>query len=236
MANEFMFDYSYVDLKNSHFESVDISETEYDEGDYEYKCKYKISVKFTEVKSDNATVNRYLSNNVIVDSDRLFKHYNERPMNELSRMGVREEDVKEGTVNYALKDFVDENINNTEIMISNIMGLFDVNILEKIYNQVYSKGKIELPKGAKVTDVEFDNRRHTADTITIKYEDGQTKTVQLKKPVTDDDVDKYIPGKGLFGLYYKIDRWLKGDYEGTINLLNNIFGVDLETLKGGKIK
>lgn len=235
MASDFNFDLSYVDMKDTYFDNIEISETEYGEGDFEYKCKYKIFVKFKDITSDNRSVNKYLSNHKVVDSDRLFKHYNKRPMDSLKDLGVTNEDIKEDTVNYALSDYVNENKNNTNELLKGVIGLFGVDIIAKVYNQAYTKGKVELEKGAKVTDIEFDNRRHETDYITIKYEDGTNKTVKLNKTVTDDDVDKYIPGKGLFGLYYKVERWLQSDYASTIELLNNIFGLDVETLKGGSI-
>ena len=71
--------------------------------------------------------------------------------------------------------------------------------------------------------------------ITVVYEDGESFTAVLPKPVTNRDVGVVIPGKTLVSLYHDVDGWLKEDYDSTIKLLNEIFGFDVETLRGAEI-
>ena len=227
---------SYIDLSNTYFDSLDITETVYAEGDgFGYKCNYKINIKYNEVNSDSNAVDRNLSNKTIVNDREIYKTYQERPVDALKDLGVTPMDYKEGTVNYAISDFIKDNIKNTKLMLDDIYNLFGTDILKMSFDRAYSRGDVQYQK-SKVKDVEFDNRRHETNYITVKYEDGTSKTVELGQTVDDDTVDKYLPGSGLFDLYYDIEDMLEEDYESTVEILNNIFGVDIETLKGGIIK
>ena len=116
-----------------------------------------------------------------------------------------------------------------------VNSLFNYNIPEQAVNNIVDKGEVELPDKKKVKMIEFNNKKSEIDRITVVYDDNSTVTVELPEPVTSKKVDSVIPDSNLLLLYLYQSDWLKEDYESTIGLLNEIFGIDLETLKGGKV-
>lgn len=221
--------------KGTKFNSLSIIENEYD-GEFEYICNYDIDLKFKDVKiPEDRRLEEYINNNIIKDKRRLAKSYEKRPNILFDMNIITKEDTEVGTVDEAIDDFLKQNKNNLGILFNLIDKLFNYNIPQKVVNNIVSNGEVELTEKRKVKRIEYNYKKIEIDRISVSYEDGKTVTVDLPKIVTDKTVDNVIPGESLLSLYSKQTRWLREDYESTIELFNEIFGVNLETLKGGKV-
>lgn len=222
-----------VDMSETKFNKLTITEVVYGKNDYEYTCSYDIDVKYHNVKTDNPTVNKYANEVPLHDQGYLTKQYQERPMNMLRLMGVTDEDIKYDTVDGALDDFLKHSKVNTQLQV--VWELFTVNIPRKILEKTYTSGSFQLSKTSKVKDIEFDYRKPSVNKVTVIYENDNTVTVQLKEPITNRSVSTIVPNMTLPEIYSKVSDWLQEDYDSTIELLNEIFKFNLENLKGAKV-
>ena len=116
-----------------------------------------------------------------------------------------------------------------------IYDVFNYDIPKRIAQDVIYNSKIELAEGRKVSRVEYNYKKSSIKRVAVFYEDNDFVTVELKSEVTDKNVDNIIPGQTLASVYINQEQWFGENYEKTIEILNSIFGFDLETLKGGKV-
>lgn len=221
--------------KGTKFNSISIVENVYD-NEFEYICDYDVDLKFKDVKvAGDRKLQEYINNNIIKDKRKLSKSYEERPKVLFDYGVVTEFDVEADTVDPAIEDYLNINKNNIGKLFNLVNSLFNYNIPEQAVNNIIDKGEVELPDKKKVKMIEFNTKKSEINRITVVYDDNSTVTVELPEPVTSKKVDSVIPDKNLLSLYLYQGDWLNEDYESTIGLLNEIFGIDLETLKGGKV-
>jgi hypothetical protein len=227
------FNSKYIDYSKTKFNKLTITEDVY-ENNYEYTCTYDLDIKFTGVNTDNKQFNRVCERQAFHSADRLVKtHQGARP--ECLKNVVFEEDEKEGTVDYAIRDWLDDMTRDAQ-KFDAIIGIENINLPKKIFEDAYYSGKYELSSdGRKLKSVEFDYRKPEVSKVTVIYDDGTSYMVETKNPVTNKDADGVIPGMSLPEVYSNVDDWLQEDYDGTIEILNEIFGFDFRTLKGASI-
>lgn len=226
-----MFNQRYVDLSKTKFNSLNITEDIF--GDmYEYKCTYDLDIKYTNVKTDNASFNNLCENQIFHSADTLVVTYEKRP--EVLKDIVSPEDDEEGTVDYAIRDYVDS-LKRVTQQFDFVVALMGTDLPKSIFEKAYN-GKAELQNNSKLVSVEFDHRKPKIDTVVLTYDNGKTFTVNTPHTITNADVDAVAPDLSLSLLYARVDKWLQEDYESTIKLLNAIFGFDLQTLKGAEMK
>lgn len=226
-----MFDPNYLDISKTKFNKLFIVEDKFGD-EYEYRCTYDLDIKYTGVETDNVNFNRLCDNKVFHSSGTLSQTYDERP--EVLNGIITPEDEKEGTVDAALRDYVDS-LQRVTQQFDFISELFNDDLPREIFDKAYN-GKTELRNENKLVSFEFDHRKPRVERVTLSYEDGSTYTVATPHPITNADVDRVAPHLSLSLLYARVDEWLQEDYEDTINILNEIFGFDVQTLKGAEMQ
>lgn len=227
------FSGKYIDYSKTKFNKFVITEDKFDDT-YEYSCTYDLDIKYQNVDTDNKQFNRVCDNQVFHSSDRLVQTHQSRP--ECLQNVIHKEDEEEDTVDYALRDWVDDELKRTAQKFDAIIKIFNVNLPKKIFEDAYYSGKYELStENRKVKSIEYDYRKPVVNKLTIMYDDDTSFTVETKKDITNRDADGVIPGMSLPEIYSNVDDWLKEDYEGTLDLLKEIFGFEFDTLKGARI-
>lgn len=222
-----------IDYSKTSFSKFELTEDKYGDKSYEYRCSYALVIKYKNLQTDNKQLNRLAETESFGDSDILVKTYESRP--EWLNKYIAPEDDQEGTVDYALNDFIKDRCAKDSAKFQLMVELFGVNVPQKILEKAYS-GNYELSNSRKLTSVEFNYRKPAVEAVTISYEDGKTFTVDLNHKVTNRDVDAIIPDMTLPEIYSHVDDWLEEDYEGTLGLLKEIFGFDFQTLKGANVR
>lgn len=222
-----------IDYSKTSFSEFELTEDRFGDKSFEYKCKYNLVIKFQNIDTDNKQFNRLTDTESFKDSNTLIKTYNSRP-SWLNKF-ISPEDDKEGTVDYALKDLVDEKCQKDSSKFQLMYDLLGVDVPLKIFNDAYS-GYYSLDNHRKLDSVEFNYKKPKINALTIRYDDGTTFTIDLPKEVTNRDVDSVVPGMTLPEIYSNVDDWLKEDYDGTLSLLQEIFGFDFQTLKGANVR
>ena len=148
-----------------------------------------------------------------------------------------DEATNEEDENEYLYDLVEASSDKPEVMQDIILGVFNVNIYNDFIKHA-REGKSDLVGADKVVDIYFDSSKMSVDKLVVVYEnkdgDQYYETVFLPETVTNAKVNKVVPGYSLPLVRHKFKSWLEDDYESTIDLANDIFGFDLETLKGAK--
>lgn len=223
-----------------HFNSISITEDIF-ENDYDYTCNYDVSIKYKNIDTGDRKLNEYINNKAIKDSRRLNVTHHERPEILLTSGAITEHDIVEGKdnpeiIDAAIEDFLQINKDKKPGTIMNIIyDVFNYDIPKRIAQDVIYNSKIELDEGRKVSRVEYNYKKSSIKRVAVFYEDNDFVTVELKSEVTDKNVDNIIPGQTLASVYISQEQWFGENYEKTIEILNSIFGFDLETLKGGKV-
>lgn len=208
--------------------------------DYDYTCSYDIDIQFTEIETGDRKLDEYLNTKVLKDSKDLQATFKERPKELLSSGAVTKQDVEEAKeipeiINSAIQDFIDQNKDSKPgILINLVKDIFNYDIPNRVFQSVVYDSKVELVDTKRVKRVEYNYRKKSIKRVSIFYDDD-TVTVDLKHEVTDKDVDNVIPGESLVTLYLFQEDWFEEDYEKTLEMMNNIFGFNLETLKGANI-
>lgn len=222
-----------VDLERSRVDKLIVTEDIFN-GEYEYTISYDMTIYFSDFDGSSKALNRIVRGKPLHKKDRFTKTYKERP-EYLKKYVISEHDDEEGTVDEALSDFINYTCTDTAKKLQFLVDAFGVNVPDEIVQKAYN-GKMELGDLGKLRFIEFNYKKASIKNLILKYGDSDTDvdtyTVELRQEITDDDVDEYIPGKGLLYLYNNVHNWLREDYDNTIKLLNNIFKVDLTTLKG----
>lgn len=219
----------YLDLQNTKFDKYVLIEEQYD-GKYEYRLKYSIDIKYHNVKTGNISFDNMINTTPLHDEGSYGVTLNERP-DVISSFITKEDTETEDGVDKAIAEFVE--VAST----SQLLNLTDDVFGKKIPQIVFDKAAIGTMtlKKKKVKDIDYDYRKISLNKIIVKYDDGTTYTVELPNKVTNKDFYN-VTGYTQPFLYREIESWLQDDYDGTIKLLNELFGVDLETLKGATIK
>lgn len=222
------------------FKSVSITEDIFN-SEYEYKCNYDLNIKYKNISTGDRKLDEYLNTKAIHDKNLLSKTYDSRP-SEFEECGaLTKEDIKLGKedpniIDSAIQDFLDMNMKDKPgVIINLITDIFNYDIPNRIFQNVVSDSKIESADKNKVKNIEYDYRKDDIKRITIYYENGDSVTVETKTPVTNKTIDNVVPGLNILSLYFKLEDWFEEDYDKAIEILNNIFGFDLETLKGAKV-
>lgn len=225
------FDISMLDKKNTKVNSLEITEDHFNDKSYEYKCSYDIEFKFINVKTDNPRFNQFCVEDKFRGRGTEIKTFTERPK-ELSGI-VTPEDDKEGTVDEAIRDYIEQNCKTLDQKFYFVVDLMSFNIPEKVFEDAYN-GKMELIRNVKVRGIEYDYRKMEINYVTVLYDDNSSITVELKNTVTNRDVSLVVPDMTLIDIYSDVEDWLNEDYEGTLEILKEVFKFDLVTLKGAR--
>lgn len=226
------FNGKYIDYSKTKFNKLSITEDIFD-NTYEYTCTYDLDIKYHNVNTDNKQFNRLCEEQIFHSDDRIVQTHQERP--ECLQNVVHKEDEQEGTVDYAIRDWIDEMTRDAQ-KFDAIINIIGVNLPKKIFEDAYYNGRFELSSSQrKLKSLEFDYRKPTVKKLTLIYDDGKTFTVETKKEITNKDTDGVVPGMTLPELYTQVDDWLKEDYEGTLEILKEVFGFDFGTLKGANV-
>ena len=115
---------------------------------------------------------------------------------------------------------------------ANVKGDYDVKVRD-ISTKPGSSTFKRIGLG-KVVDLVFDKNKSTINKILIGHKNGdkvEYTQVDLNSPVSSKDVDRVMPGYSLPYLGLKFKKLLGEDYESTLRLMSNIFGVNFETLE-----
>lgn len=238
------FKSEWVDFSGTKFNLVSVYEYKGSKDTVTYTCRYDIDVKFKNVSSGDKYVDSLLNKNIMHKKDSISKTYdknylrddldeNGRPKWLFTKNIITKEDVKEDTVEDAIDYFLKTSKINTQLQF--IADLFGVDIPQVVYLDAVQKSKYEFSNSRKLKTIEYNHSKMQIDKITVVYEDGESFTVQLPKPISNRDVGLVIPGSTLPSLYNDMDKWLKEDYDSTVKLLSEIFGFDVETMKGAEI-
>lgn len=214
------------------FKIFEIYEDKYS-NTYEYTCRYDINVQFSYIDLDDPYLKKICESNVLTERRNIVVRHSERP--DVLKSAIAPQDEEEGTVDYALNDFVKEQLKTDKDKLQFVYDVFNWDIPEHIIDKVES-GQMQIADLGKVKYVDYDYRRPEIENIMITYTNGNSYKVGLPKPVTNRNVDNVIPDETLSSIYGSIEDWLDEDYEGTIQILNEIFGIDFKTIKGGIIK
>ena len=225
------FEISMLDKKNTKVNSLEITEDHFNDKSYEYKCSYDIEFKFINVKTDNPRFNQFCVEDKFRGRGTEIKTFTERPK-ELSGI-VTPEDDKEGTVDEAIRDYIEQNCKTLDQKFYFVVDLMSFNIPEKVFEDAYN-GKMELIRNVKVRGIEYDYRKMEINYVTVLYDDNSSITVELKNTVTNRDVSLVVPDMTLIDIYSDVEDWLNEDYEGTLEILKEVFKFDLVTLKGAR--
>ena len=224
-----MFDVSMIDEQNTKINELTITEDHYADKAYEYKCTYDIDIRFKNVKTDNPRFNQFCETETFKGKGVEVRNTDARP--EDIAAVVTPEDDKEGTVDEAIQDHIDNGCKTMKEKFKFVIGAIGVDIPKKIFDDAYN-GKMELVRDVKVTGVDYDYRKMEVNRVTIYYDDETELTVEPKRPVTNRDVQLVIPDMSLITVYTEVEDWLAEDYNGTLGILKEIFGFDFVTLKG----
>lgn len=223
------------------FNSMTLTEDIYD-NEYEYMCNYDISIKFQNIETGDRKLDEYINTRTFKDSKKLSKDYKDKRPEVLFETGaLTVQDVEESKevpeiIDNALQDFVDQNIKNKPgVLINLITDLFDYDIPNRVFSDIVYNNKMELEDTRKVKRVEYNYKKSSIKRMSIFYEDDEYITVNLKSEVTDKDVDNIIPNQSLASVYLSQEYWFEENYEKTLEILNSIFGFNLETLKGANV-
>lgn len=219
------FEPEYLDLQNTKFNKFSIAQEEFN-GEYEYRCNYEVDIKYHNVNTSDKTFNARAESTSFHDKGLLSNHFkpNERPK-EVRNLNTEEE----------FDAYVAEVSKTTKGKFHLMNILFTENVPKNIFDKAVT-GTFQLNSSHKLVSLSYDYRRPTIDKIYVTYDDNTQYTVELPEKVTNESVSRVVPGWTLPYVHAYVSKWLEEDYEVTIGMLNDIFGVDLTTLKGGYIK
>ena len=221
-----------LNYEKTKFKEFEVYEDKYS-NIYEYICKYSVDVQFSYAGLDDPYLRKICETNVLSEKRNIVVRHDTRP--EELQSAIAPQDEEEGTVDYAINDFINENLKTDEAKFKFVNAVFNWDIPEHILDKA-EKGEMQLGGLGEVKYVDYDYRKPEVKKIMITYTNGKSYNVGLPKPVTNRNVDMVVPDETLPSIYNSIEEWLGEDYEGTIQILNEIFGIDFKTLKGGIIK
>lgn len=222
------FEDRFVDFDKTEFEKYIIVEDRYD-NIYEYRLKYSFDIKFKDVDTKDTGFNKLMNSQPIHDEGTLVHTDDKRPKQITSVLTA--EELQQEDIDDALKKYTDSL--NTQQKFDYALKLFGKDLPKTVFEKALM-GTISF-KSKRVSDIDYDYRKIALDKIIVKYEDGSSQVVELPHKVTNKDFYN-VTGHTQPFLYDEIGKWLKSDYEGAIKLLNELFGINLETLKGATIK
>lgn len=233
---------------SSRFNKLSITEELQSDNTYKYFCRYDVDIKFTDVNTSNKLFNNMINKNFLHGSGTLQREHNERPdvLTKKDNDGytiVPQEDIDLANEDpEAGEDFINDDIeyyikNKADTMnkLQLVVDIFGHDIprellTDAIYNDEYDISNVDN----KVKSVTYDVRKPKVDRVVVEYEDGSYHNI-LVPEVTNKQVDAVFPGMSLLTLYDEVDNMIAEDYSSTVALLSELFGFNLETLKGAKL-
>lgn len=224
-----VFDVSMIDESGTQIKELTITEDHYSDKAYEYKCTYDVYMKFKNVKTDNPRFNQFCDSEIFRGKGVEVRNSDKR-VDDLNGI-VTPEDDKAGTVDEAIQDYIDTQCKTLKEKFKFVLGVVSLDIPKKVFDDAYN-GKMELVRDVKVTGIDYDYRKMAINRVTVYYEDDSSLTVETNHEITNRNVQLVIPDMSLITVYNNVEDWLEEDYEGTLNILKEIFGFDLVTLKG----